>query len=36
MKLPNGEQASIPDMKLKTYLLDKTHPRTKAKLRFMN
>jgi len=36
MKLPNGEQAEVPDRKLTAYLLDQTIRRTKAKRLFTN
>jgi hypothetical protein len=33
MKLPNGEKAYIPPLKLKAYLLSETHPIGKSKAR---
>jgi hypothetical protein len=34
MELPNGDEASVPDRKLREYLLSETHPVGKAKARF--
>ncbi len=36
MKLPNCEQAEIPDRKLTVYLLDSAHPQNKGKGAFYN